>query len=503
MGKLERNTFENLAGTIWSIGLGLVCVPFLIRFLGAEAFGLTGFFLTLQGVCTILDLGIGATLSRELARVNAGESEAQEQRDLVYTLQAIYWIVAIAIGVVLFAGAPLIAKYWLRPHLLSIDVVRTSIRLMAISIMLQFPLVFYKCGMLGLHRNGLYNVVFAISAVLRWPVTLLVLWFSPLPQTFFIAQIVASAVATGAAAFLLWRCLPASEHVCHFRRALVARLWRFSASFSANSVATLALQQADKIILSTLLPLETFGYYTLAQRLANGVYSLIVAVDGATFPHFSAAVAREDERALARVYHRGCEVMALFVAPLAAITVLFSREILTIWTQDPIAAANTYILMALLIGGMLIHAIIQGPYYLQVAYGSWRLISITNIVLLVTMLPLCVFLANTFGGPGAALVSVLLNLGYLVTVPLVHRRFLPHELRRWAFDDFMIPVAGAFAVAGVLYLAEPPHLGSLQGFLYIAFAGIITTLSTAALAPELRRSVLGYLRRATPQPETP
>ena len=42
MGKLERNTIDNLAGTVWSIALALLSVPFLIRFLGAEAFGLTG-----------------------------------------------------------------------------------------------------------------------------------------------------------------------------------------------------------------------------------------------------------------------------------------------------------------------------------------------------------------------------------------------------------------------------------------------------------------------------
>ena len=71
MGKLERNTMANLGGTIWSVLLGLVCVPLLIRFLGAEAFGLVGLFLALQSVFSFLDLGIGATLNREIARLSA------------------------------------------------------------------------------------------------------------------------------------------------------------------------------------------------------------------------------------------------------------------------------------------------------------------------------------------------------------------------------------------------------------------------------------------------
>lgn len=44
----HRHTFANLAGTVWSVVLGLVCVPLFIRFLGAEAFGLIGLSLAMQ-----------------------------------------------------------------------------------------------------------------------------------------------------------------------------------------------------------------------------------------------------------------------------------------------------------------------------------------------------------------------------------------------------------------------------------------------------------------------
>src|SRR5215213_665875 len=98
MGKLESNIFANLSGTAWSAALGVLCVPLYVSLMGAEAFGLVGLFVTLQSVFVVLDLGVGATLSRELARLDARGGDARTQRDLVYTLQAVYWLLALLVG---------------------------------------------------------------------------------------------------------------------------------------------------------------------------------------------------------------------------------------------------------------------------------------------------------------------------------------------------------------------------------------------------------------------
>jgi O-antigen/teichoic acid export membrane protein len=495
IGKLERNTFANLGGTFWSIAAGLVCVPLFIRILGAEAFGLTGLFLTLQGVFAFLDLGIGATLNREIARLDATNAGAGEQRDLLFTLQAIYWVIAIAIGAAVFLFAPLIAARWIHPQSLSVDTVRLCVRLMGIAIALQFPFVLYQCGLLGLQRHVLFNAFNAVMATLRAPGILLLLWLvSPAPQMFFAGQIAVSAVATAGCAALLWRLIPAPRPAT-FRRDLLRRHWRFGAAYSANSLANLALLQGDKIILSAMLPLGMFGYYSMAQRLAGGLYAAIVAVDGAIFPRFSAVAARAGDGELARTYHRACQLMAVLLMPAAAVTAFFSREILQVWTGDAAAVAHTHLVLALLVAGMLLHALMQAPYFLQVAHDRWRLIARTNAVLLVTILPAYVVMARLYGAAGAAAVWVALNLGYLTMVPRMHRTLLPGEGRRWLLDDVLLPLAGAVAVAAAAHAAMPAHLGSVAALAYAAVTGLLATIAAAALAPNVRRMLVPSMKR--------
>ena len=89
----------NFAGVGSSALLQFACVPLYLKFLGIEAFGLIGFYLMLQAVLQVLDLGLSPTMNREMARYSVQPEKAAEARDLVRTLEAGYWLIGIAIGV--------------------------------------------------------------------------------------------------------------------------------------------------------------------------------------------------------------------------------------------------------------------------------------------------------------------------------------------------------------------------------------------------------------------
>jgi O-antigen/teichoic acid export membrane protein len=465
--------------------------------LGAEAYGLVGLFVTLQSVFVVLDLGIGATVSRELARLDAGGGEARTQRDLVYTLQAVYWLMALLVGVTVFALAPAVARHWVRPQTLSVEAVTTCVRLMAAAMAFQFPFAFYQGGLLGLQRQPLFNALAAAATTLRAAGTLLALRLvAPGPETFFAAQAVAGAAFTGAAALLLWRCLPKSDAGAGgFRFELIRGVWRFGAAYAANAVMTMGLMQGDKVILSAVLPLEAFGYYMLAQGVAGGMYAVIISVDGAVFPQLAGLVARGDGGALSEIYHRGGQLMSVLLAPAAVVAALFPREVLWAWTGDAAAAEHGRLVLTLVVSGMLLHGLIQAPYFLQVAHGWWRVILRTNVLLLLGVVPLNVLMSRAYGAPGAATVWVLLNVVHFLTLPLAHRRFLKGERAAWLYEDVLPPLAGALCVGAAARWLMPTGLSRVWVLAYLCAAGVAAAGAAATLAPRVRAAVFELFRR--------
>ena len=54
---LGSKILSNTAARIWVTLLNFAFVPLYIRYLGIEAYGLIGFFATMQGLFSVLDLG--------------------------------------------------------------------------------------------------------------------------------------------------------------------------------------------------------------------------------------------------------------------------------------------------------------------------------------------------------------------------------------------------------------------------------------------------------------
>ena len=72
----------------------------------------------------------------------------------------------------------------------------------------------------------------------------------------------------------------------------------------------------------------------------------------------------------------------------------------------------------------------------------------TNLAAAIVLVPAILVIAPRYGAPGAALVWLVLNAGYLVlNVPIMHRRPLRGELWHWYRDDLLRPASGAILIA--------------------------------------------------------
>ncbi len=77
MTPLKRNVAATYVGQMYLALIGIVLVPFYVNFLGAEAFGLIGFWTMLQTWFTLFDMGLTPTMTREAARWRASAAASR------------------------------------------------------------------------------------------------------------------------------------------------------------------------------------------------------------------------------------------------------------------------------------------------------------------------------------------------------------------------------------------------------------------------------------------
>lgn len=81
---LARNTLLNFIGQVVPLLVGVVTVPFIIRGLGTERFGLLSLAWVVMGYFTIFDLGLGRATTKFVAEALGKGDEDQVPR-LVWT----------------------------------------------------------------------------------------------------------------------------------------------------------------------------------------------------------------------------------------------------------------------------------------------------------------------------------------------------------------------------------------------------------------------------------
>ena len=91
--------------------IAIVLAPLYFRYLGAEGFGLVGFYIMLQAWMPIFDIGLIPVLSREMSRFRAGVLTVREAASCLRTLEVVLGGVAVLAVALLWIG-----RGWIGPN---------------------------------------------------------------------------------------------------------------------------------------------------------------------------------------------------------------------------------------------------------------------------------------------------------------------------------------------------------------------------------------------------
>lgn len=472
---LHKNLIANFFGSFWTALISLAFIPFYIDFMGIEAFGLIGFYASLLMIVSIFDMGLSQSMNREMARLSERSESSRQLADTARTLEVIYYIVATLIFLVICSSASLIAQYWLRPEKLTTHEVQVALWLIALVIGFRWPIALYMGGLNGLQKQLQVNYLLIFFSTLQGGGALLVLSFTPTITAFFCWQALSTFIQLLCFRFTLWNCF-SFKGKSAFRVEILRNIWRFAAGVSGISILAVVLTQLDKIILSNLLPLKDFGYYTFAVTIAAVIYKIIGPVFTAFYPKFTELISNNQEKQLIKVFHLGCQVMALAVLPLSFTLVFFNEALLSVWTGNSDLVQNSSLLLSLLVIGNALNSLVNIPYALQLAYGKTRPAFFVNLLSVIIFAPAIYFSTKHYGATGAAFTWILLNVGYLLAGSLItFKYFLMDEKWRWYKNDVVWPLFVSMILGVMVYILMPINISSyMYTFLIIIFFFILS-----------------------------
>lgn len=500
MAKLRSNITANYISQIYSALAGILTVPIYAQYLGIEAFGVIGFYITLQAWFQVLDAGLSTTLSRESSLYNTDQSRQSVFTRVKSLLERFFFSSSVCASAVFLYGAEWISINWIKANHIPQPTIELVLQLMGIVISFRWLSCLYRGMVIGFELQvWLAKLNIAITTV-RFLIPLpFVIYFDMGLAFYFYMQL---AVAVTEFLFLYFKIrsklksmqivqigpLAASDQF-EFQRIL-----KFTYGVATTSVIWVILTQTDKLVLSKLLPLDEYGRFSMAVTLANGINLITGPIMMAILPRMTTIASTGDNLGLVQMYRRLTQLVVTILAPLTIVLTLTAYSTMYVWTGDTLLSNNTALILAIYAAGNMVMSIGAVAYALQYSLGNIRMHVIGNIMSALMYVPAVTFATINYGAIGAATVWLILNLVYLlIWIPRIHSKLVPSLNRPWFVNDIgKILMACCVPVAMFSWIqSDLHHLSRLASFGVIVILGIVTIFFTAITTLSSRYTIKG------------
>ena len=396
---LARNTIYNLLGHISPLLVAFVTIPYLIKGMGIERFGVLAIAWMVIGYFSFFDMGVGRATTKFVSEYYA-RGYQQKLWGLVKASLILLSGFGIVAGIILAAITPRLVTDLLNiPDYLLSETLR-SFYLLAASI----PVALLIAGTRGvLESQQRFAVISAIripSSVATFLVPLMVLPFS---RSLFpiIGMLVISRVIT--LIFYLYSCFKGLGGIgkkTGIEKGYFKQLLGFGGWLTVSNIIAPLLGNTDRFFIGAILTLSAVAYYATPFDVVNKLFIIPVGIMGVIFPAFSAFSAGEKER-LDSLHRRTVNYILICVIPLVACIIVFAGPLLNIWLGPEFAAESATVLQ-LLAAGVLFSSVARAPFNAIQALGRADLTAKLFLFELPIYIGLLILVTKTFGIIGTA-----------------------------------------------------------------------------------------------------
>lgn len=490
------NAGANVASWFVSALAGFICVPIVVRGLGADAYGLLALVSAFTGYLGLMEMGLGDAIIRYVAYYRELDYGATV---VAITRAAAAWFVAVGMvgAIALSALAPWLAETLKVPPDLEVTAI-TVIRLSSLNFLLGLLIGFTSSLFQAFLRYDTYGLIYAVlgTAASIGPAVLVSLGYG------LVAVVVFSVALNGVGlavytflAFGLYRGL--NLHKGPPWREIRRPVLKFAVIAGSQSVHMVIAQQTSRVIVGLTGGTASAAYYQVPSMLSSNVQSMLGRAARVLFPTGAALIARGDVEGMRAMYYRTSRLFFLVNAAVNASMSAFAYPLVLYWVSAEFADQGS-LALAIFAFTLMINGATMSASFLNLSAarpGSNSLFSLLNSAITLALLyPLTV----RYGVPGAAAAALL----GATTVPFfliyTHRRILRVSSLAVLRRCYLPTITGSAVCAVLAYFLLVPLADSLLSTLaLLALTMLLAVLLSGALGAISREDLATGRRYAS------
>lgn len=399
--RIINDSVINLLGQLVPFLAALLCIPFLIKGLGVDRFGILNLIWLIVGYFSFLDLGLG----RAITQVISSKNDLWLHEKIVNTVwTTIYLISALSITVSFIlliysseitSTLPNIPYSLIQETTLSVKLIAFTIPLVVISSVLRGVLE-------GFHAFKEINLIRIPLGVFTFASPLLILSITPALH-YAVGLILFSRLLNVLVMIKVSRkYLPfEARSIKLFDFGNTVNLIKQGGAITISNVIANLIVYLDKFVVGYIVSASAVAYYATTYEVVTKLWLIPAGLTGVLFPVF-AKLAVKDQHKSNKIFITSLKTIVIFTLPSALVLAFFSKEILTFWIGLEFAKKSFEVIQILCIG-VFVNCLAHIPFtYIQSQGKSYR-IALLHTIELTLYFPLVILLTQTHGILGTAI----------------------------------------------------------------------------------------------------
>ncbi|WP_338583838.1 lipopolysaccharide biosynthesis protein [Erwinia aphidicola] len=393
---------------IYTAIVSIVIIPYIIKLVGFESYGLVGFYAVLLACLNILDAGIGGVLTRQAIISRSSRINFDEFIGVFNKVIKLFILIGITVAIVGSYLSYHYGKSWLKTSL-STDDISLCISLMFCIFAVRYLQGPYRSLLLSNESQITISSINLVYVTLSQPITLILLYFVHRDIKFyFFVQMFAAVINTILMIYygekikrIIRSTLPDGNDA--IGKLSLRSILMFAMQLSVISVMWIIVNQSDKLALTKFIELSEYAKYSVAVSVSALIFIISDPLNQVLLPKLTRYYNEKNMMRIVSVLPAQCLFVCLCLIPLSMFLFFNGTKLLYVWSgeQELSIGAGKY-LPWIFLGGIF-GVFSNFCFLLRYSSGELKKHTIVYCIFGIIVVPLNVFIASKYHGIGAAI----------------------------------------------------------------------------------------------------
>ena len=399
-------------------------MPFMLRMMGQNEYGLYSLVASVVAYLTVLDLGFANAIVRYTAKFRSEHkiNEQYEMFGMFFILYCVIGFLALLIGLCLYANIDILFSTTMNDK--ELEQIRIMMLLMVFNIAFTFPMSIWG-AIITAYEDFIFQRLVNIARIILNPIIMIILLYIGYKAIAMVVVITLFNITT--LCINAWYChnkLHIKVKFARFKWKFLKEVTLYSFWIFLNAIIDRIYWSTGQFVLGMYAGATAIAIYAVAIQMEHIFISFSTAISGVFLPKVTAMITKEqNEKIISDLFIRTGRIQYLIVSFILVSFIIFGKQFITLWAGSNYEEA--YIISLLFFIPLTVPSIQNLGIIILQARNQMKFRSILYIIIALCSLVISIPLAKSYGGIGCAIgTSISLILGQIIAMNIYYYKKL-------------------------------------------------------------------------------